>query len=83
MSVRVASYVSALTGGFWVGTQVEGETATSSSGTFDVAGRNFTARPRRRGGAACIKLSTADDHEAWCFEGIEMTVRPTGRQRLA
>jgi hypothetical protein len=51
-----------------------------ASGTFDTEGRNYTARPRARGGSFILKLSNAGD-VAWSVERMTAVLKRVGRQR--
>lgn len=46
-------------------------------------GRQYTVRPRIRGGAGMIKIENGTDGEPWGIEGVHVEVGRMGRQRLA
>lgn len=62
--------------------EVTGEKRASDvTGTFYVAGLNYTARPRVRGSAAALELSNAESDDAWGFEEFTFTSVARGKRR--
>jgi len=63
---------------------VSGTTMASGSWAEQThGGRQYTVRPRVRGGSLILRLANGDNYQPWSIERVSLVTRPLGKQRTS